>query len=72
MLSGFAVSGTVVHRVAFWEDTGLSPAVLAAGIAADPLTVVVASLGWGWAQSGCPRACSAWSPAAGSRCRWCR
>ena len=49
VLSGFALSATVVHRVAFWEDTGLSPAVLAAGIAADPLTVVVASLSWGWA-----------------------
>ena len=49
VLSGFALSGTVVHRVAFWEDTGISPAVLAAGIAADPLTVVVASLSWGWA-----------------------
>ncbi len=49
VLAGFALSGTVVHRVEFWEDTGLSSGLLAAGIAADPITVVVATLGWGWA-----------------------
>lgn len=54
VLSGFALSGTVVHRVAFWEDTGLAPAIIAAGIASDPITVVVASLGWGWAAERLP------------------
>ena len=54
VLSGFALSGTVVHRVEFWEETGLSPAIVAAGIAFDPITVVVASLAWGWAADRAP------------------
>ncbi len=39
-LGGFALAGTLLHRVAYWEGTGMSPSLVAFGIAMDPLTVI--------------------------------
>ena len=47
MMLGFALSGTLVHRVAFWQDLGISPALVAIGTAADPFTVVFSALLFG-------------------------
>ena len=37
-MGGFALTGTLLHRVAFWEGTGMSPALVAFGTAMDPFT----------------------------------
>lgn len=39
-VGGFALTGTLLHRVAYWEGTGMSPSLVAFGIAMDPLTVI--------------------------------
>ncbi len=39
-MSGFALTGTLLHRVAYWEGTGMSPSMVAFGIAMDPFTVI--------------------------------
>jgi sugar phosphate permease len=49
-LSGIVLPGTVVYRVSFWEDTGLSAATVAAAAALDPLTVTVSALFFGFAS----------------------
>jgi MFS family permease len=49
-LSGLVLPGTVVYRVAFWEDLGLSSAIVAAATALDPLTVTIAALAFGFAS----------------------
>ena len=36
-IGGFASSGALVHRVAFWEQIGMSPALVAFGTVMDPL-----------------------------------
>ena len=46
-LLGAALSGTLVHRVAFWQDIGMSPRLVAIGTAMDPLTVVFSALVFG-------------------------
>ncbi|MBF8299372.1 MAG: transporter, partial [Dehalococcoidia bacterium] len=45
---GVALSGTLVYRVSYWRDIGLSPAVVALGTALDPLTVVFSVLAFGF------------------------
>lgn len=37
-VGGFALAGTLLHRVAYWEETGMSPALVAFGTALDPFT----------------------------------
>jgi sugar phosphate permease len=49
-LSGIVLPGTVVYRVSFWEDLGLSSAVVAAATALDPLTVTISALAFGFAS----------------------
>ncbi|HLF78571.1 MAG TPA: MFS transporter, partial [Dehalococcoidia bacterium] len=49
-LSGIVLPGTVVYRVEFWEDLGLSSAVVAGATALDPLTVTIAALAFGFAS----------------------
>ncbi len=39
-VGGFALTGTLLHRVAYWEGTGMSPSMVAFGIAMDPFTVI--------------------------------
>ena len=46
-LMGFALSGTLVHRVAFWQRLGMEPGVVALGTAADPLTVIFSTMFFG-------------------------
>ena len=43
-LSGLVIPGTVLYRVSFWEDLGLSPTVVAFGTSIDPLMVFVSGL----------------------------
>ena len=42
-----AISGTVVHRIAFWEDTGLSARDVVIGTTLDPILVVASGLFFG-------------------------
>lgn len=44
---GVALTGTLVYRAAFFEDSGMSPGTVALGIAVDPFTVVFSALAWG-------------------------
>ena len=37
-IGGFALTGTLLHRVAYWEATGMSPVLVAFGTALDPFT----------------------------------
>ena len=46
-LGGFALSGTLIHRVAYWEEVGMPPALVAIGTAADPFTVMFSVLVFG-------------------------
>lgn len=46
-LAGVAVSGTLVHRVGYWEQLGMSPVLVAAGTAADPFTVIFSAFIFG-------------------------
>ena len=43
-LSGLVIPGTVVYRVSYWEDIGLSPTVVAFGTSIDPLMVFLSGL----------------------------
>lgn len=47
-LSGFALSGTLVHRVAFWQDQGIPLPLIALGTSVDPFTVVFSGLFFGF------------------------
>jgi MFS family permease len=47
VLSGLALNGTLVHRVAFFTDLGISPAMVAFATAMDPFTVIFSSLFFG-------------------------
>ncbi len=45
----FALTGTVVHRIAFWqEEIGISSGLVALGASLDPLTVSLSSLAFGF------------------------
>ncbi|MBM3946634.1 MAG: MFS transporter, partial [SAR202 cluster bacterium] len=46
-VSGLALNGTLVHRVSFWAEVGMSPALVALGTALDPLTVIFSALLFG-------------------------
>ncbi len=46
-LLGVALTGTLVSQVAFWEDIGMAPGVVALGVAFDPFTVIFSSLLFG-------------------------
>jgi MFS family permease len=47
-LMGFVAQGTLVHRVPFWQETGISSGYVAIGTAMAPLLVVLAALYFGW------------------------
>lgn len=47
VLGGVALTGTLVHRVAFWRATGMSPSLVAFGTAMDPFTVIFSVLAFG-------------------------
>lgn len=53
-LAGISLTGTLVHRVDFWEDLGMSPALVAFGTMLDPLTVVFSVLVFGWIADHVP------------------
>ncbi|MSQ62136.1 MAG: MFS transporter [Dehalococcoidia bacterium] len=44
---GMALTGTLVSQVAFWEDIGMVPGVVALGVAFDPFTVIFSSFLFG-------------------------
>ena len=46
-LIGLALSGTLVHRVGFWKDVGLSSGIVTFGTAMDPFTVIFSMLFFG-------------------------
>jgi MFS family permease len=46
-LVGFGLNGTLLHRVGFWEDIGMSLRLVAWGTMLDPLMVAVSALGFG-------------------------
>ncbi|HLF71138.1 MAG TPA: MFS transporter [Dehalococcoidia bacterium] len=43
-MAGLVLPGTVVYRVSFWEDVGLTPSVVAFATTLDPFTVVISTL----------------------------
>lgn len=45
--TGVALTGTLVHRVHYWTDLGMSPALVGLGTALDPLTVVFSLMVFG-------------------------
>lgn len=45
--SGVALTGTLVHRVHYWTELGMSPALVGLGTALDPLTVVFSLMVFG-------------------------
>ncbi len=45
--SGVALTGTLVHRVHFWTELGMSPTLVGLGTALDPLTVVFSLMVFG-------------------------
>lgn len=47
-VSGFALTGTLVHRVAYWEDIGMVPGLVAFGTAMDPLIFIFSVLIFGF------------------------
>ena len=47
VIGGFALAGTLLHRVAYWEGTGMPAGLVALGTIMDPLTVVFAVLVFG-------------------------
>ena len=46
-LAGVSLMGMLVYRVDFWQDTGMSPALVGLGTALDPLFVVFSLLAFG-------------------------
>ena len=46
-IAGVALTSTLVHRTAFWEETGMSPNVVAFGTAMDPFTVIFSAFTFG-------------------------
>ncbi len=44
---GFVVSGMIVHRVAFWQDVGITSGVLSLGIATDPVVLIFTAIRFG-------------------------
>jgi len=47
-LVGFTLTGTLVHKIGYWELTGMSPTLIAFGTALDPFTVIFAVLFFGF------------------------
>jgi sugar phosphate permease len=47
-LTGIVIQGTLVYRTSYWEDAGISDAVVGLGTAFDPLTVIVSGLFFGF------------------------
>ena len=47
-MGGFALAGTLLHRVAYWRDTGMSPGLVAFGTIMDPLTVIFSIMIFGF------------------------
>ena len=47
LLMGFALSGTLVHRVEFWQRLGMEPGTVALGTAVDPFTVIFSAMLFG-------------------------
>lgn len=47
LVTSFALSGTVVHRVSFWQDIGISSSMVVLGTAADPFTVIFSAVFFG-------------------------
>ena len=50
----FASSGTLLHRVGFWQEEGLPSAMVAFGIALDPFLVIFTALFFGLAAERVP------------------
>ncbi|MSP23177.1 MAG: MFS transporter [Dehalococcoidia bacterium] len=46
-LAGMALTGTLVHRVHFWHELGMSPTLVGLGTALDPFTVVFSVFAFG-------------------------
>ncbi|GMU41210.1 MAG: hypothetical protein AMXMBFR23_20760 [Chloroflexota bacterium] len=46
-IAGVVLTGTLVYRVDFWRDTGMSPGLVALGTTLDPLTVVFSVFAFG-------------------------
>lgn len=46
-LAGVALTGTLVHRTAFWREAGMSPNLVAFGTAMDPFTVIFSAFAFG-------------------------
>ena len=46
-ISQFATGPLLLYRVAFWQDMGIAPAIIALGIAADPFTVTFSMMAFG-------------------------
>jgi sugar phosphate permease len=46
-LAGTALTGTLVHRVHFWHELGMSPTLVGLGTALDPFTVVFSVFAFG-------------------------
>ena len=46
-LAGLAITGTIVHRVHYWESVGMAPTLVGFGTAIDPLVVVFSVFGVG-------------------------
>jgi sugar phosphate permease len=47
-LVGFTLTGTLVHKIGYWELTGMSPTLIAVGTALDPFTVIFSVLFFGF------------------------
>jgi sugar phosphate permease len=45
---GFTLTGTLVHKIGYWELTGMSPTLIAFGTALDPFTVIFSVLLFGF------------------------
>ncbi|MSQ11552.1 MAG: MFS transporter [Dehalococcoidia bacterium] len=46
-MAGMVLNGTLIYRVSFWEDIGMSPGLVAFGTALDPFTVVFSGIAFG-------------------------
>ncbi|PKN83049.1 MAG: hypothetical protein CVU47_00735 [Chloroflexi bacterium HGW-Chloroflexi-9] len=53
-LSGVVLTGTLVYRVDFWRDTGMSSGLVAFGTTLDPLTVVFSVFAFGMVADRLP------------------
>lgn len=53
-LAGVALTGTLVHRIDFWENLGMSPALVGFGTMLDPMMVVISIFVFGWVADRVP------------------